>query len=267
MTRCRLSILTGAAVVGSFAIATPAAAQGPIYACVQKSSNQVRIVASAADCRNTETAVQWAVIGPPGPQGPAGPVGPQGPQGLQGPTGATGAAGPAGAPGAPGNQGPAGPAGADGPAGTEGPVGPAGPPGPMGPAGPAGQDGADVTDALRQGPTMSGFQFVSSLLNGVNFCDPGFHPATAWEAMVLDVMSYPAKPITTQVWVVGSFPNAEGHLRSLTNFQNAVVCPGGMYLIKYPSTGFNHGSITNFTGGLHCQVQNAVHTTLCARNR
>ena len=58
-----------------------------IYACVHKSSAQVRIVSSAADCRNTETAVMWNVVGPQGPIGPPGPAGPQGAEGDMGPRG------------------------------------------------------------------------------------------------------------------------------------------------------------------------------------
>src|SRR5262245_16952343 len=76
-----------------------------IHACVQKSSNQVRVVGVGGACTNAESSVHWAIVGP---QGPAGPAGAQGPAGVAGP------------------QGPAGTAGRQGPAGAAGPQGPAG---------------------------------------------------------------------------------------------------------------------------------------------
>ena len=148
---------------------------GVIRACYNTTNGQVRIVESAANCRNGELAINWNQTGPVGPQGPigpqgiVGPIGPQGivgptgnqgpigltgPQGLIGPLGLTGPMGTAGSdglpgsPGAPGSdgatgpEGPAGPAGGPaGPAGTPGLQGPAGTPGLQGPAGPTGPVG------------------------------------------------------------------------------------------------------------------------------
>lgn len=82
---------------------------GVIHACYAQSNGSVRLVESAADCKNSETAITWNQTGPTGPQGPAGPQGGAGPAGSQGPQGQTGATGP---------QGPAGPQGPQGPAGT-----------------------------------------------------------------------------------------------------------------------------------------------------
>src|SRR5882672_6455215 len=100
-----------------------------IYACVNNSSGEIKLVAQNATCKNNETLVVWNVvgpqgpIGPAGPAGPAGPVGPVGPQGPQGPAGPTG---PQGLTGLTGPQGPTGLTGAPGPAGLQGPQGPAG---------------------------------------------------------------------------------------------------------------------------------------------
>lgn len=135
--------------VGAFALmlamsATRADAQQVFTACVKQSNGQARVVASASECRPSEEAVVWSVMGPPGPAGPAGPAGPVGPmgpagaQGAQGPQGEPGAPGPQGAPGA---QGPQGPQGEPGPAGPQGEPGPAGPQGEVGPAGPQGAQG------------------------------------------------------------------------------------------------------------------------------
>ena len=111
-----------------------------IHACVQQSSNQVRIVGVNGSCTNAEVAVHWSILGPQGPIGPTGPsgaTGPTGPAGARGATGATGPAGPAGTAGATGATGPAGPAGATGATGPAGPAGAAGATGATGPAGPS----------------------------------------------------------------------------------------------------------------------------------
>ncbi|HEU0106250.1 MAG TPA: hypothetical protein VFT38_08775 [Vicinamibacteria bacterium] len=89
-----------------------------IHACVQKSSQQVRIVGPNDACRSTETAVHWSIVGPTGPAGVPGAAGPTGPQGVVGPTGPQGLVGPTG---------PQGPVGATGPQGATGAQGPAGP--------------------------------------------------------------------------------------------------------------------------------------------
>lgn len=64
-----------------------------VHACVQKSSNQVRIVGVDGSCTRSETADHWSIIGPQGPTGATGATG------ATGPTGLTGATGPAGPPG------------------------------------------------------------------------------------------------------------------------------------------------------------------------
>lgn len=106
-------------------------------ACVNRTNGNMRLAASAAQCRNPETFVQWSVTGPEGPQGEQGPAGPMGPAGADAADGAIGPVGPQG------ETGPAGPQGEIGPVGPQGDVGPIGPTGPMGPAGPEGADGAD----------------------------------------------------------------------------------------------------------------------------
>lgn len=81
-----------------------ASAQSPssLSACYNANNGNIRLVGSAADCRQGEKFAQWNVTGP---QGPAGPVGAQGQPGL------TGVQGPQGAQGVPGPMGPASPAG------------------------------------------------------------------------------------------------------------------------------------------------------------
>lgn len=85
-----------------------ASAQSTLSACYNQTNGNLRLVGSAADCRQGERFAQWSVTGPQGPagpagvQGPAGPAGPAGPQGIAGEPGATGPAGP---------MGPVGPAG------------------------------------------------------------------------------------------------------------------------------------------------------------
>lgn len=46
-----------------------------IYACVNKTNGEMRMVDSQATCKNGEKSVKWSIQGPPGPQGPAGETG------------------------------------------------------------------------------------------------------------------------------------------------------------------------------------------------
>ncbi len=202
--------------------------------------------------------------------------------------------GPAGAEGAVGAIGPQGPAGAQGAIGPLGPVGPVGPQGPQGPQGPAGVfsgvfdgdttfngtqqvNGTSIVNGtlvltsglqfnarvVRTAP-MNGQTFAARCINGDNPCLGAFHPCTAWEAMVLDTVSTNVV-FDAHGWVVGSFPNTDEHMRSLTNGQNSVVCPPGNHLTKYPTT-FSHGNITT-PGGLHCSGDGAVLPVWCCRNK
>jgi len=136
----RIAVLASAALVATagVALATGAAgdivgADGSIQGCYQKNNGQLRVVASAGECRPSELPVRWSQRGPEGTQGPQGI---QGPQGVRGPTGATGPQGPQGEqgepgePGADGADGRDGVDGADGEDGEDGAAGPAGPPGP-----------------------------------------------------------------------------------------------------------------------------------------
>lgn len=50
---------------------------GVVSACLNPSSGTVRIIASDAQCRDTETALSWNAVGQQGPPGPEGPPGPQ----------------------------------------------------------------------------------------------------------------------------------------------------------------------------------------------
>lgn len=94
-----------------------------------------------------------------------------------------------------------------------------------------------------------GVTFATSAIEGTNVCNAGYHPCTGWEAMMLDTLSAD-ELFPQQCWVVGSFPNADGHLRSLADGNITTVCPATFYLSKFPSV-FSHGGIAS-TGGLHC---------------
>jgi hypothetical protein len=71
-------------------------AQGVIRACVQKSSQQTRIIADGESCRPTEALVTWSAQGAKGDKGDTGPAGPKGDTGPTGPEGPKGDTGPAG---------------------------------------------------------------------------------------------------------------------------------------------------------------------------
>ena len=92
-------ITVGISAFGLALVAGIPDSSGVIHACYGPLTGNVRIVASASDCRNIETAISWNQSGPagsPGPAGPQGLSGPQGPQGIPGPQGPVGAQGPAG---------------------------------------------------------------------------------------------------------------------------------------------------------------------------
>jgi hypothetical protein len=57
-------------------------ASGVIHACY-KSSGQIRVVNSAANCKANETALTWSQAGPQGVPGPAGATGPSGLSGYE----------------------------------------------------------------------------------------------------------------------------------------------------------------------------------------
>ena len=132
----------GGSVVGGAAIAQTDEPAVVITACVHKSTGNVRIVTTGADCTSNEVATEWnqqGRAGDPGPQGEPGEPGGQGPEGSEGPPGP---AGPQGAKGDTGDPGAPGAPGAQGPAGAQGPQGPTGPQGPQGLTGPEGPSGA-----------------------------------------------------------------------------------------------------------------------------
>jgi len=104
MTRRLMAIaFASAALLLTAAVTTYTHAGNPspavIHACVQRSSNQVRIVAVDGACTNAETPLHWSIAGPQGEQGATGS------QGVPGPQGAPGIPGTPGLPGTPGPSG------------------------------------------------------------------------------------------------------------------------------------------------------------------
>jgi type VI secretion system secreted protein Hcp len=79
MTKTKLiAIVVGLAVAGGLGAALAFATSndaGSITACVAK-DGAPRIVAAGTACKDKESAVTWAIQGPPGPPGPPGPQGP-----------------------------------------------------------------------------------------------------------------------------------------------------------------------------------------------
>jgi len=95
--RIGIHLLTVGCALGVIAAAGTSVARAQsgggdeIYACVQKASKRLRIVAPGESCQPNERPLSWNAQGPEGPQGdpgPAGETGPMGPQGLAGPAGA-----------------------------------------------------------------------------------------------------------------------------------------------------------------------------------
>ncbi len=129
-------------------------------------------------------------------------------------------------------------------------------------------NGFNLPGRVIRGPTLTGTVFATETVsNESNVCEataPGYHPCTAWEAMVIDTLSMD-EVFDAQGWVVGSFPNLDSHMRSLTNGQDSIVCPAGSYLTKYPSR-FTHGAVTT-AGGLHCRLDSVALPVWCCADR
>jgi hypothetical protein len=87
--RLVIGLAVAALLAAGVAVATGAipGPSGQITACYQKQSGQLRVVASARQCRRSERTLTWNQQGPQGPTGPAGPAGPPGPPGATGPAG------------------------------------------------------------------------------------------------------------------------------------------------------------------------------------
>lgn len=217
--------ITGAAVtaglMGGVAAAQPSASS-PISACVNSPNGEVRIVASAADCRTNESFATWnrqGEKGDTGSTGPMGPAGPQGPQGEAGPRGADGPVGPQGPQGVPGETGPMGPAGTPGPAGATGPIGPQGDrgatgaqgePGPAGPTGATGPQGDRGADGVSGWSKTHNFESVgaSSTGTGTATCPVGKKVVGGgfWSEPVVDAKT----GATDYLVVTGSAPKVDG---------------------------------------------------------
>jgi hypothetical protein len=205
------------------------------------------------------TSCADGTVGPAGEQGPAGTAGAQGAQGTMGVPGTTGN---------PGATGEAGPRGPEGEAGTftgnfagDASIG-----GNLNVTGRLQITGGLLFQANKVTKTagMLGSDFVNSCVAGTNVCPASYHPCTGWEAMMIDELS--AVPLFDEAgWIVGSFPNQEIHMRSLTNGNDSALCPAGSYLIKYPSN-FTHGTITT-VGSLHCAADTFTFPVWCCRNR
>jgi hypothetical protein len=101
----RRAVLVGAVVAAivcaGVAYSSGGSTSSTLTACVNDTNGNMRLVGSASDCRQHESAVSW---NGEGQTGATGPTGPQGPTGQQGATGTTGPQGPTGADGVSGYQ-------------------------------------------------------------------------------------------------------------------------------------------------------------------
>jgi hypothetical protein len=232
--------------------AAQVASSSTIYACVGKSSLQVRIVPEAEICKETETLVVWNTVG------------------LKGDTGATGPQGP---PGETGPQGPAGEDGADGVDGTDGKDGkdglrsvaaattvsnsvtftnnttcanlataqitvPPGAPAPDDPDAPPVFDGFLIATAKvnvkmnHTSPVLDRGFAVFSLSPGPDCTGPDASNAAfrSYFSAVGATASSPNPPYETTVFVQGSFPLATGPGGSVTVYLNGMMISGATAL-------------------------------------
>jgi uncharacterized repeat protein (TIGR02543 family) len=92
LTAAVSSLITMSIVgVGAYATGIIPASDGTINGCYDRTNGNLRVVATAGDCRTAELPIQWSQRGPRGEQGPEGAQGPRGDTGATGPTGPAGA--------------------------------------------------------------------------------------------------------------------------------------------------------------------------------
>jgi hypothetical protein len=97
-----LAIITTMAIGGASAVLANNNSGNVIYACVNNSSGEVKIVAADTDCRETSTLVHWNQEGTPGMDGDDGSDGTDGVDGSDGVDGVDGTDGTDGENGDPG---------------------------------------------------------------------------------------------------------------------------------------------------------------------
>jgi len=81
MKRASVTVSAGAVFVLVLAVLVPSvlAEDTVYYACVNRSSGEIKIVAEGETCNGNRYLIDWNRIGPPGPQGDPGETGPPGP--------------------------------------------------------------------------------------------------------------------------------------------------------------------------------------------
>jgi hypothetical protein len=78
MRRTILFPTVGVIVVASAALVSAGPEATTYYACVNKHSGTLRIVAAQTTCLQSENMISWNSVGPQGAPGPTGPTGPSG---------------------------------------------------------------------------------------------------------------------------------------------------------------------------------------------
>lgn len=77
-------VVVAAIVSAGVAYSSGGSASSTLTACVNDTNGNMRLVASAGECRQHESAVTWNAEGTAGPTGPTGPQGPTGAAGVSG---------------------------------------------------------------------------------------------------------------------------------------------------------------------------------------
>jgi hypothetical protein len=79
-------LVIGVGMIFLFMVSTSiqSLAEDVIYGCYKKQNGQLRIVNNPSDCRPSEVAISWNLIGPKGDKGDTGLQGPEGPPGPPG---------------------------------------------------------------------------------------------------------------------------------------------------------------------------------------
>jgi hypothetical protein len=70
----RMTVVTGLILAMLVIMVLPCSGQ-VINACYRSNNGQLRIVSDPTECRSSEVAISWNIMGPAGPAGPQGPAG------------------------------------------------------------------------------------------------------------------------------------------------------------------------------------------------
>ncbi|MDH5378911.1 MAG: DUF1080 domain-containing protein [Gammaproteobacteria bacterium] len=119
----------------------------------------------------------------------------------------------------------------------------------------------------------TGTQFAANSVAGTAMCPTGTHICNAWEYSIISILAQD-KVQQGHGWLIGGFPNLDGHLRSLTSGQHSTECgtprpnngdtsPSPLYLSSWAKHAAKPSG--NYYGRVHCQDATQSLPVACCR--